>query len=366
VDIHNSPPPAEPTAAPDLFISYSSHDAGRVLPVAERLAEAGVSVWLDRERIAGGAVYGEAIVRAIKGCRALALMCSDASMRSRNVRQEILLAWQYEKPYLPLLLSPVSYPEQIEYWVQGYQWVAILDRPADDWVPRVRRAVALLKSARPDAVGAQGVSAAAASARGLGAKPSSVAARPGEEQSAALALFRPEAGLSGLGLSARFTDRLWPVPAREIPRRFAPGAVRGLGAPQAGLRRVYRLGDRVGLAVESDREGYLTLLNEGAEGIIYCLCPSWFAPAARLPAGRNYLPQPGAAYDAFEISGRAGREHLLAVISDGPLGLDWMPPDPETPARVLSQADVESLVGKLRSLDARYWTALATWFEVQA
>ena len=45
--------------------------------------------------------------------------------------------------------------------------------------------------------------------------------------------------------------------------------------------------------VESDGEGYRLLLDEGPEGIIYCLCPSWFTPDTRLRAGRSYQPQDG-------------------------------------------------------------------------
>jgi len=59
------------------------------------------------------------IVRGIKGCKVLLLMCSDAALRSRNVKQEIQLAWKYERPYLPLLLEPTSFPEQLEYWLEA-------------------------------------------------------------------------------------------------------------------------------------------------------------------------------------------------------------------------------------------------------
>ena len=132
------------------------------------------------------------------------------------------------------------------------------------------------------------------------------------------------------------------------------------------MQHGHRLGNRVCLAIESDRAGHLLLLDEGTSGKIYCLCPSVFAPETRLPGGRTYLPQQGSRYDAFEVSGRPGREHLLAILTDEPLGLDWMPNDPNVPARVLSPADIDKLLDRLRDLEADRWTALSTYFDVMA
>lgn len=46
----------------------------------------------------------------------------------------------------------------------------------------------------------------------------------------------------------------------------------------------------------------------------------------------------------------ACREHLLAVLTDESLGLNWMPADPKVPAHVLSPADVDTLRARLRDL----------------
>ena len=118
------------------------------------------------------------------------------------------------------------------------------------------------------------------------------------------------------------------------------------------------------LVIESPQEGHLLLLDEGPEGILYCLCPSHFAPDTALPRGRSLYPQAGSRYDAFVLTGKPGREELLAIISDAPLGLDWMPSSAKIPARVLSDADVSALLARLRSLDGNRWTALSTYFDV--
>jgi tetrahydromethanopterin S-methyltransferase subunit G len=43
-----------------------------------------------------------------------------------------------------------------------------------------------------------------------------------------------------------------------------------------------------------------------------------------------------------------------------------MPNDPKMPARVLSPADIDTLLARLRDLEGDRWTALATYFDVTA
>ncbi|MBM3459524.1 MAG: TIR domain-containing protein, partial [Armatimonadetes bacterium] len=341
--------PAAPPGGAEVFISFSSRDRPAALRIVDLLEAAGVSVWLDQTRIVGGANYGSEIVRGVKNCRVLLLICSNASLRSRNVKQEIQLAWKYERPYLPLLLERTGFPEQVEYWLEGWQWVEVLDRPPAEWLPEVLRALA-----------AAGVHV------GAGSVPTAevVAPRFRDLGGAQEAAPPPLHGLEGLHTLARHTDQLWPLLAGTRPRGAVRSLFRDLGAPQEEVRHRYRLGDRVCLALEVDRPGHLLLLDEGPSGTVYCLCPSAFAPDTRVVPGRLYLPAPGSRYDAFVVSGRPGREHLLALLTDEPLDLDWMPPDPSVPARVLSQADLAALPARLRVLEGDRWTALSTYFDV--
>jgi serine/threonine protein kinase len=183
--------------------------------------------------------------------------------------------------------------------------------------------------------------------RGLGAKPSNRAVESFER----------------LWSNSIFTDRIRPLSLKDAKEERTK-LKRGLGAKPKRAQYGYRLGDELCLAFDIQRNGYLTLLDEGPEGIIYCLCPSQFAPSTRLESGRVYLPQVGSPYQAFELSGAAGKEKLLAIISDEPLGLDWLSNDTETPARVLSGDDIESLFRRLQVLDGGCWTALASYLEV--
>lgn len=88
----------------------------------------GLPVWLDRVNISGGATWPEAIVRAIKGARAVIVFCSPHSLSSDNVLREVNLAAEYKKPILPVMLQPVQVPDSFHYYLSTHQ---IIDATAD-------------------------------------------------------------------------------------------------------------------------------------------------------------------------------------------------------------------------------------------
>jgi non-specific serine/threonine protein kinase len=129
------------TRQPYVFVSYASADRERVLAVVDVLRSAGVTCWIDQHGIEGGANWGLRITEAIEGCAVFVLMSSAASLSSRNVRQEVAVAWKFGKPYLPLLLDPTPVPNELTYWLETAQWIAVLDHPSQQWLPKVRQAL---------------------------------------------------------------------------------------------------------------------------------------------------------------------------------------------------------------------------------
>lgn len=117
-------------SAGHVFISDSSHVRARALAVVGALEAAGVRVWVDQPAIAGWRSWGREIVQGIRNCAAHIILCSNAAVQLRNVLQELQLAWKYERPYLPLLLARTTFPERVEYWLEGWQmWMTSTKRP---------------------------------------------------------------------------------------------------------------------------------------------------------------------------------------------------------------------------------------------
>ena len=183
---------ADVARKPYVFVSYASADRERVLPVVARLEAAGVRVWIDRDGIHGGENYGQLITAAIKDAALLLVLASDASLASRNVRQELALGWRFEKTYLPLLLDPVTVPDEVAYWLEAAQWVELLDHPADRWLPDVAQALVHhgITLRLPDAVPQPAVALLPESAR-LPIPPTAFIGREREVEAVCSELRRP-------------------------------------------------------------------------------------------------------------------------------------------------------------------------------
>jgi predicted ATPase len=125
-----------------LFVSYASVDRERTLEIAAAVRAHGLDVWIDQAGIAGGTAYGAEIANALRDAEAVVLIASDASLASKNVRQEIMLAWRYDRPIIPLILHPLVFPDDVAYWLEGAQWIEAFDRPAEEWLPKLWQALA--------------------------------------------------------------------------------------------------------------------------------------------------------------------------------------------------------------------------------
>jgi predicted ATPase len=129
------------SSAPYVFVSYASIDRAAVVPVVAAIERAGMHVWLDQADIPGGSAYGAVIAEGIRHCLALIVMCTPTALVSRNVKQEIMLAWKYQRTYLPVRLETVIFPPDLEYWLEGAQWIDVFDHPEHVWLPNIMRSL---------------------------------------------------------------------------------------------------------------------------------------------------------------------------------------------------------------------------------
>jgi serine/threonine protein kinase len=144
-------------ALAQVFVSYGSKDAARVVPIAKLLEKAGVTVWRDGDRILGGQYYGEQIVHAIAHCEIFLLICSLHSFGSDNVHREVLVNWEWgRRPYVPVWIGPpMEIPERFRYCLAGCQWVDANAQSPGAWLPQLLAALkahgVTAGASRPDA-----------------------------------------------------------------------------------------------------------------------------------------------------------------------------------------------------------------------
>ncbi|MBW4544733.1 MAG: DUF4384 domain-containing protein [Symplocastrum torsivum CPER-KK1] len=125
----------------------------------------------------------------------------------------------------------------------------------------------------------------------------------------------------------------------------------------------FRLNSRIRFEVNLDSAGYLLLLEKGTSGKMWCLCPSGFAPELKHLGGWVSLPQASSRHKYFKLTGSAGQEEIVAVITKDVPRLDWLP----KPGERLLQLREGHLTGLLEYLNlARDYQVLRMVYRVTA
>ena len=117
---------------PDVFISYSSQDFSRVMPLVNRLRSTGISLWVDEGNIDAATLWSESIVDAIAECTVLIMMVSLHSTSSHNVVKEVMIASESKKTILPIYLEPAEIPSKLKYQLTGIQHLEWFNGGSDD------------------------------------------------------------------------------------------------------------------------------------------------------------------------------------------------------------------------------------------
>src|SRR5215471_152887 len=89
----------------DIFISYVEEDSTLALEIARGLESQDISTWYyERDSIPGRSYLLQSGIE-IDACRAVLLLISSHSIRSYQVRQEVIRAYESNKPFIPLLVD---------------------------------------------------------------------------------------------------------------------------------------------------------------------------------------------------------------------------------------------------------------------
>src|SRR5262245_57502795 len=120
----------------DAFISHASKNAVQADNVRDYLEAGGLTVWIDRGKIALGALLKNQLQTAIQDSRVVVLLWSKAAAESRWVQAEVLTAFHRQRFIVPCVLDDTPLPvflSQALYLKVG--------RGKGEWVERLCRAV---------------------------------------------------------------------------------------------------------------------------------------------------------------------------------------------------------------------------------
>jgi TolB-like protein/tetratricopeptide (TPR) repeat protein len=119
-------PPAAvqvPKASIHVFISYASQDAAVAAALVEALERHGVRCWIAPRDVKAGALYADAIARAISGAKAFVLVLSESAISSSHVGKEIERASSKKRPIIALRIDAAPLTPALEYFLSESQWV---------------------------------------------------------------------------------------------------------------------------------------------------------------------------------------------------------------------------------------------------
>lgn len=111
-----------PPAHADVFVSYARADEAHAQQVAERLGAAGISCWVDRDRIRPGEDFTDSISTALSSVRVVVLILSTRAVESTWVKDEIALAKTLGRRIVPLRIEAFDLPASWRFMLAHHQW----------------------------------------------------------------------------------------------------------------------------------------------------------------------------------------------------------------------------------------------------
>ncbi len=137
--------PADGTSDPamlrDAFISYANQDSLIAEALCASLERRGISCWMAPRDVRPGALYADAIVRAITAAKVLVLVLSEHSVASPHVSKEIERASSKQRPIIALRTDAAALTPAMEYFLSESQWVDAAPSALDAAFDKVGEAI---------------------------------------------------------------------------------------------------------------------------------------------------------------------------------------------------------------------------------
>jgi len=127
--------------AHEIFISYAREDQSIADAVSNALEEEGLLCWIDHRDIASGRQWREAIVEAITASRVVVLVFSHHANCSRDVSQEVGIAFDEELEIVPFRVDDSSPSGSLEYCLNATQWLDATTVPIGRALENLRESI---------------------------------------------------------------------------------------------------------------------------------------------------------------------------------------------------------------------------------
>ena len=123
VDEGREPAAGTKSADPEVFISYASQDAAVAEALVVALEQEKISCWVAPRDVKPGALYADAIMRAISAAHCVVVVLSQSSIASSHVGKEIERASSKKRPIIAVRIDSAPLTPALEYFLSESQWV---------------------------------------------------------------------------------------------------------------------------------------------------------------------------------------------------------------------------------------------------
>ena len=130
----------------DVLISYSSKNKAVADAVVSNFEQNGIRCWYAPRDILPGKEWVAAIKEGIYSARVFILLFTEESNASRQVMNEVAMAFNAEKTIVPFKLTQKEMSDELEYYLTRVHWLDAVSRPLADHIEELRKYVELILS----------------------------------------------------------------------------------------------------------------------------------------------------------------------------------------------------------------------------
>ncbi|MBO4652048.1 MAG: toll/interleukin-1 receptor domain-containing protein [Lachnospiraceae bacterium] len=130
----------------DVFISYSSKNKSVADAVVSDFEQNGIRCWYAPRDIMPGTEWVTAIQEGIRSAKVFVLLFTEESNNSRQVMNEVALAFNAEKTIVPFKLTKEEMSDELEYYLTRVHWLDAVSEPLNAHIVDLRKYVEIILS----------------------------------------------------------------------------------------------------------------------------------------------------------------------------------------------------------------------------
>ncbi|MBP5282664.1 MAG: toll/interleukin-1 receptor domain-containing protein [Lachnospiraceae bacterium] len=128
---------------PDVFISYSTKNTDVMEKIVNHLEQNGIKCWFAPRDIAPSQEWVPAIQEALRVAKVFVLIYTSESNASKQVMNEVALAFNNEKIILPFRLTEEGMNYELQYYLTRVHWLDAVFVPLEQSLEDLRKYVAM-------------------------------------------------------------------------------------------------------------------------------------------------------------------------------------------------------------------------------